>query len=144
MNSQPVADITTNKHLNVGTVSELYEEFYKNVHDTKCSSIRDLECLVLTCKKNLTDFLLPDVTECRRGIENKLSNCWLNSIFRCLSATYLPTLLEKWSASVGAPSFLHICLEFFEELTVRAKNNSAVKISNGLLAIAQAVKMLPN
>ncbi len=121
MNSQPVADITTNKHLNVGTVSELYEEFYKNVHDTKCSSIPDLEYSVLACKKNLPDFLLPDVTECRRGIENKLSNCWLNSIFQCLSATYLPTLLEKWSASVGAPSFLHICLEFFEELKARAK-----------------------
>ncbi len=142
MNSQPVADITTNKHLNVGTVSELYEEFYKNVHDTKCSSILDLECLALACKKNLTDFLLLDVTKCRRGIENKLSNCWLNSIFQCLSATYLPTLLEKWSASVGAPSFLHIvCLEFFEEMKARAKNNSAVKISNSLLAIAQAVKM---
>ena len=29
-------------------------------------------------------------------------------------------------------------------MKARAKNNSAVKISNGLLAIAQAVKMPPN
>jgi hypothetical protein len=36
------------------------------------------------------------------------------------------------------PSFLHICLEFFKELKVRAKNNDS------LLAIAQAVKMPPN
>jgi hypothetical protein len=33
---------------------------------------------------------------------------------------------------------------FFEDLKVRTKNNSPVKVSNGLLAIAQALKMPPN
>ncbi len=114
MNSHPVTDIRSNKYLNVGTVSDLCEKFSKNVHDTKCCSIPDLECLVLDCKKNLTDFLLPDVTECRRGIENKLSNCWLSSIFQCLSATHLPTLLEKWSASVCNPPFFTFVWSFLK------------------------------
>ena len=98
----------------------------------------------MTCNTNHTDFSLPDITECKRGIQNKLSNCWLNSIFQCLSVTHLPDLLKKWSASAAAPSFFHTCITFFEEVGARTKSNSAIKITNGLLAIAETVGMPPN
>ena len=126
-----MTDVTSDEHMNIKPISDLHGEFAKNSNNTKYSNIPDLEFLALKCNTNNSDVLLPDITKCLRGIDNKLSNCWLNSIFQCLSVTYLPNLLTKWIASVAAPSFLHTCVTFFDELRARTKTNSAVKITNG-------------
>ena len=82
-----------------------------------------------------------------RGMENKKSNCWLNSILQCLFASPLHGLIHEVHKSYTGKSILLDGLySCFQEM---AKNSNAkdkapcVRFVNGPLHVAASVGMLP-
>jgi hypothetical protein len=82
-----------------------------------------------------------------RGMENKKSNCWLNSVLQCLFASPLRGLtIEIHEAYAGRSALLdglYSCFQEMAKISNKKNNASCVRFVNGPLTIATSVGMEP-
>ena len=124
-------------------LQKLNNEFkLKDIDSVPTTMNVDLENMDSPTRETKTFTILHSV-----GIENKKSNCWINSILQCLFASPLYELiLEMHTDYAGESKLLNGLYSCFQEMAKfpnEERNAPCVRFASGPLLVANAVGMQP-